>query len=155
MIAQGAIGLALYGLIWATPHWHSAPRPLAEAVARLTGWRALGRAVTAELTRQMPPPKLLIDKRVPASLVLYYAEIPPGSYVPWQDDPEDLGGGTVPLQPGAEGPFLLVGPAGQEKEIAAHFSEVQSAGSVIIPLFTGELRRFELDRLAGFRGGQP
>ena len=155
VIAQGAIGLALYGLIWAMPHWHSASRPLAEAVARLTGWHALGRAVTAELTQQMPPPKLLIDKRVPASLVLYYAEIPPGSYVPWQDDPQGLGSGTAPLQPGAAGPFLLVGPAGHEKEIAAQFNEVQTVGSVIIPLFTGELRRFELDRLAGFRGGQP
>jgi 4-amino-4-deoxy-L-arabinose transferase-like glycosyltransferase len=155
VVAQGAIGLALYGLIWATPHWHGAPRSLAETVARLTGWQALGRAVTAELTRQMPPPTLLIDKRVPASLVLYYGEIPPGSYAPWQDDPQDLGGGTAPLQPGAEGPFLWVGPPGHEKEIAAHFSEVQSVGSVIIPLFTGELRRFELDRLAGFRGGQP
>ena len=155
IIAQAAIGLALYGLIWATPHWHSAPRPLAEAVARLTGWHALGRAVTAELTRQMPPPKLLIDKQVPASLVLYYAEIPLGSYVPWQDGPQDLGGEAAPLQSGAQGPFLLVGPAGHEKEIAAHFSEVQSVGSIIIPLFTGELRRFELDRLTGFRGGQP
>jgi hypothetical protein len=155
VIAQGAIGLALYGLIWATPHWHSAPRPLADAVAQLTGWHGLGRAVTAELTRQMPPPRLLIDKQVPASLVLYYAEIPPGGYLPWQGDPQDLGGGTAPLQPGAQGPFLLVGPAGHEKEIAAHFSEVQTVGSVIIPLFTGDLRRFELDRLAGFRGGEP
>ena len=49
----------------------------------------------------------------------------------------------------------MVAPAGHQKEIAAHFNEVQSVGSVIIPVFTGELRRFDLDRLAGFRGGEP
>jgi 4-amino-4-deoxy-L-arabinose transferase-like glycosyltransferase len=155
VVAQGAIGLALYGLIWATPHWHGAPRPLAQAVARLSGWHALGRAVAAELTRQLPPPQLLIDRGVPASLVLYYAAVPPGGYVPWPDDPEGLGGGTAALRPQAPGPFLLVSPAGRESEIAAHFTEVQSVGSIVIPLFTGELRRFDLDRLGGFRGGEP
>ena len=155
VVAQGAIGLALYGLVWATPHWPGAPRPLAEAVARLTGWQALGRAVTVELTRQMPPPPLLIDSRVPASLVLYYADAPPGSYVPWRDDPQGLGGDEAGLRAGAQGPFVMVAPAGHQKEIAAHFNEVQSVGSVIIPVFTGELRRFDLDRLAGFRGGEP
>jgi 4-amino-4-deoxy-L-arabinose transferase-like glycosyltransferase len=155
VIAQGVLGLALYGLVWATPHWPGAPRPLAEAVGRLTGWHALGRAVTLELTRQMPPPQLLIDKRVPASLVLYYAEVPPGSYAPWRDDPQGLGGDAAALRPGAQGPFVLVAPAGHQKEIGAHFNEVRSVGSVIIPVFTGELRRFDLDRLAGFRGGEP
>lgn len=155
VLAQAAIGLALYGLIWATPYWPAAPRPLAEAVARLTGWHALGRAVTVELTRQMPPPQLLIDRRVPASLVLYYAEVPPGSYLPWQGDRQGLGGGTAPLRPGAPGPFVLVSPSGHQKEIAVHFTEVQSVGSIVIPLFTRELRRFDLDRLTGYRGGEP
>lgn len=155
VIAQGAIGLALYGLIWATPHWPGAPRPLAEAVARFTGWHALGRAVTVELTRQMPPPQLLIDKRVPASLVLYYAEVPPGSYVPWPDDSEGLGDGATPLRSGAPGPFVLVSPSGHQKEIKPHFAEVQSVGSIVIPLFTRELRRFDIDRLTGYRGGEP
>jgi 4-amino-4-deoxy-L-arabinose transferase-like glycosyltransferase len=155
VVAQGAIGLALYGLLWATPHWHGAPRPLAQAVARLSGWHALGRAVAAELTRQLPPPQLLIDRRVPASLLLYYAAVPPGGYVPWPDDLEGPGGGVAAVRPGAPGPFLLVSPAGREREIAAHFTEVQSVGSIVIPLFTGELRRFDLDRLAGFRGGEP
>jgi hypothetical protein len=155
ILAQGAIGLALYGLIWATPHWPGAPRPLAEAVARLTGWHALGRAVTVELTRQMPPPQLLIDRRVPAGLVLYYAEVPPGSYAAWENDPRGLGGGAVPLRPGAPGPFVLVSPSGYQKEIATHFTEVQSVGSIVIPLFSGELRRFDIDRLTGYRGGEP
>jgi hypothetical protein len=148
VIAHAAIGFALYALIWVTPQWHAAPRPLAEAVARFSGWHALGRAVTAELTRQMPPPRLLLDGRLPVSLLLYYAEVAPGEYVMWQDAGRRL-------RPGDPGPFLLVAPGGQKSDIPSHFAQLQSAGNVVIPLATGELRRFDLDRLAGFRGGQP
>ena len=153
--AQGLIGLALYGLIWVTPHWHGAPRPLAEAVAQRSGWHAFGRAVAAQRARELPPPRLLLDGQVPASVLLYYAEIPPGDYVLWSRNPEQVEGDAPLLRAGDEGPFLLVGTSEHDQKISPHFTGVQRLSSIIIPVFTGELRRFYLDRLDGFRGYQP
>ena len=152
--AQGLIGLALYGVIWITPQWHAAPRPLADAVARLSGWHALGQTVAAQRARELPPPKLLIDGQVPASLLLYYAQIPPDGYVQWASDPEQPAGKAPHLRPGDEGPFLLVGTREHDEKVS-HFTEVQRLGDIIIPIFTGDLRRFYLDRLDRFKGPQP
>ncbi|HEY8015002.1 MAG TPA: glycosyltransferase family 39 protein, partial [Dongiaceae bacterium] len=153
--AHGLIGLALYGLIWVTPHWHGAPRPLAEAVARLSGWHALGQAVAAQRARELPPPRLLLDGQVPASLLLYYAQVPPGDYVLWGSDPEQPEGEAPRLRPGDEGPFLLVGTSEHDQKISPRFTGVHRLSSIIIPIFTGELRRFYLDELDGFKGYQP
>jgi len=137
-----------------TPHWHGAPRPLAEAVGQRTGWHALGQAVAAQRARELPPPRLLLDGQVPASLLLYYAEVPPGDYV-WWGNPELPEGDAPLLRPGDQGPFLHVGISEHDQKISSHFSGVQRLSSIIIPVFTRELRRFYLDRLDGFRGYQP
>jgi hypothetical protein len=59
------------------------------------------------------------------------------------------------MRPGDPGPFLLVDTRERESEITSHFAEVHPLGSIVIPLFTRELRRFDLDRLAGYRGDRP
>jgi 4-amino-4-deoxy-L-arabinose transferase-like glycosyltransferase len=155
VVAQGLIGLAFYGLVWITPHWHAAPRALAQAVAQFTGWHALGQALATQQARELPPPKLLIDGQVPASLLLYYAEIPPDGYVLWDAGREGPGGEAPRLRLGDPGPFFHVGTLEKENEISQRFTEVHRLSSIIIPVFTGELRRFYLDRLNGFKGYQP
>ena len=62
-----------------------------------------------------------------------------------------------PVLPALDGrrPFLLVGTREHDQKISPDFTEVQRLGSIIIPVFTGELRRFYLDRLDGFKGYQP
>ena len=95
-----------------------------------------------------------IDGQVPASLLLYYAQIPPDGYVQWASDPGQPAGEASHLRPGDEGPFLLVGTREHDEKIS-HFTEVQRLGDIIIPIFTGDLRRFYLDRLDGFKGLQP
>jgi hypothetical protein len=157
LVVQGLIGPLFYALVWATPEWPSAPPFLARVAAERSGWRPLGQAVARELTSQSPPVRLLIEGGVPAGLILYYSHVPPGACVLWVGtaDGDGLAGSVAHLEPGEAGPFLLLGGPDPETAVASRFTEVQRVSSIIIPLFTGEARRFQLYRLAGFQGYVP
>jgi 4-amino-4-deoxy-L-arabinose transferase-like glycosyltransferase len=156
VFAHCIIGFGIFAVVLAVPFWPSAPHALVRVMDRLSGWRALGKAVAIQLSREAPHTRLLTQDRGLTSLLLYYARVRPGDYAVWNPDQVvnsqyEL---VASLKPGDPGPFLMVSTNAREPLITSRFAKTDGVSTIIVPL-RGTERRFYLYRLAQFRGYLP
>ena len=122
-----------------------------EIGARFAGWAELGQVVATALG-SAPGMTLLADRRPLLALLTYYAR-PVPRVVEWNpgavaDDQFKL---EATLEPGAEGPFLLVATAPTPPALD-RFADVEKRGPVRISPAPGVERDYWLFVLRGFRG---
>jgi hypothetical protein len=126
--------------------------------ARLQGWRELGDRVSAELAAE-PGTILVTEYRRLLSTLIYYAQLPPGSFAKWNSDGDvedhyELIGAELEQVARNSGAtrFLIASERPEPTGILDRFDDWRLAQVVEVPLGAGLTRRHWLYEARGFRG---
>lgn len=156
LILALSLNLALGAVIY---HYHDLARGIGVELTRktdpyhrITGWRAFGAAVAAQLAAH-PEARLLCTDRDVITELLYYARPRSRPAYFWNLSGQvrshyalmnDLG--TAP-----DGAFLLVGGPGDPVFLRQHFASVTPLPEIVIPIHRDLTRRYSVFLVEGYR----